>query len=136
GFRLFKLGKSNFTAWDAQEPDDVKALEQRPELHVDHVREGRSDDELLYEILLKSGFQLTTEVQTLQIADKRVFSIADGALLLCLDRGLTLELIREIAQKAPQRVVCLDEGFARNDQLKANAVQIFRTKGVNSFKTV
>ncbi len=34
------------------------------------------------------------------------------------------------------RVVCLDEGFARNDQLKANAVQIFRTKGVTSFKTV
>ncbi len=36
----------------------------------------------------------------------------------------------------PERVVCLDAGFAGNDQLKANAVQIFKTKGVTSFKTV
>ena len=41
-----------------------------------------------------------------------------------------------MAERRPQRVVCLDEGFAGNDQLKANAVQIFKTKGVTSFKTV
>ena len=41
-----------------------------------------------------------------------------------------------MAEKKPERVVCLDEGFAGNDQLKANAVQIFKTKGVMSFKTV
>ena len=40
------------------------------------------------------------------------------------------------AEKKPERVVCLDEGFAGNDQLKANAVQIFKTKGITSFKTV
>jgi adenine-specific DNA-methyltransferase len=136
GFRVFKLTESNFSTWDAQGPEGVEDLEQRLELHVDHVREGRSDDDLLYEILLKSGFPLATKVQALEFSGKTVFSVADGALLVCLDRGLTLELIREIAQKAPERVVCLDEGFARNDQLKANAVQIFKTKGINSFKTV
>jgi adenine-specific DNA-methyltransferase len=47
-----------------------------------------------------------------------------------------LELIRAMADKKPERVVCLDEGFAGNDQLKANAVQIFKTKGVTSFRTV
>jgi len=51
-------------------------------------------------------------------------------------RPYTLELIRAIADAKPERVVCLDEGFAGNDQLKANAVQIFKTKGVTSFKTV
>ena len=49
---------------------------------------------------------------------------------------MTLDLIRAIAEKKPDRVVCLDEGFAGNDQLKANAVQIFKTKGITSFKTV
>ena len=49
---------------------------------------------------------------------------------------LTLDLIRAMVEKKPERVVCLDEGFAGNDQLKANAVQIFKTKGVTSFKTV
>jgi adenine-specific DNA-methyltransferase len=55
---------------------------------------------------------------------------------LCLERQLTLKLIREIADRGPERVVFLDEGFAGNDQLKANAVQIFKTKGITSFKTL
>jgi len=54
----------------------------------------------------------------------------------CLERELTLELIRGMAGPKPERVVCLDEGFAGNDQLKANAVQIFKARGVTSFKTV
>ena len=61
--------------------------------------------------------------------------MADGAFLICLERQLTLELIRAMAELQPERVVCLDEGFAGNDQLKANAVQIFKTKAA-SFKTV
>jgi adenine-specific DNA-methyltransferase len=65
-----------------------------------------------------------------------VHSVADGALLVCLDRELTLELIRAMAEKKPERIVCLDEGFAGKDQLKANAVQVFKSKGVTSFKTV
>ncbi|MBE7558695.1 hypothetical protein HS125_07020 [bacterium] len=62
--------------------------------------------------------------------------MAGGALIICLEQELTLELIRAIAALKPERVVCLDEGFAGNDQLKANAVQTFKTKGVTSFKTV
>jgi adenine-specific DNA-methyltransferase len=65
-----------------------------------------------------------------------VYSVANGAMLICLERDITLELIRTMADKKPERVVCLDEGFGGNDQLKANAVQIFKTKGVTSFKTV
>ena len=49
---------------------------------------------------------------------------------------LTRDLIRAMADRKPQRAVCPDEGFAGNGQLKANAVQIFRGKGVVSFKTV
>ena len=75
-------------------------------------------------------------METLTLAGKTVYSVADGALFICLERELTLELIRAMAEQKPERVVCLDEGFAGNDQLKANAVQIFKTKGVTSFKTV
>ena len=65
-----------------------------------------------------------------------VYSVAGGALFVCLEKNLTLELIRAIAEKKPERVVCLDAGFTSNDQLKTNAVQIFKTKGVNKFQTV
>lgn len=136
GFRVFKLAESNFKPWDAEVATDAAALEQQLELHIDHIRDGRTADDLLYEILLKSGFPLTTPVQKVSIAEKTVFSVAGGALFICLERTLTIELIRAMAETQPERVVCLDEGFAGNDQLKANAVQIFKTKGVTSFKTV
>ncbi|MFZ5823603.1 MAG: site-specific DNA-methyltransferase [Bacillota bacterium] len=136
GFRVFKLAESNFKPWNAEVPHDEKTLVRQLELHIDHIREGRTQEDILYEILLKSGFPLTAPVETLQFAGKTVYSVAEGALLICLERELTLELIRAMAERRPERVVCLDEGFAGNDQLKANAVQIFKTKGVTSFKTV
>lgn len=136
GFRVFKLAESNFTTWDAQQSKDADALGKQLFAHVEHIRPDRSEDDLLHEILLKSGFPLSTPVERLELEGKQVHSVADGDLLVCLDRALTLELIREMAQRRPQRVVCLDVGFAENDQLKANAVQIFKTKGVTSFRTV
>ena len=136
GFKVFKLAESNFKPWNADVPHDAPTLEKQLDLHVDHIREGRTADDLLYEILLKSGFPLTTPVQALKLASKIVHSVAGGALFICLESALTLELIRAMAEKKPERVVCLDEGFAGNDQLKANAVQIFKTKGITSFKTV
>ena len=136
GFRVFKLAESNFTPWNADLPHDAPALEKQLELHIDHIRDGRTADDILFEILLKSGFPLTTPVETLPLAGKTVHAVAGGALFICLERELTLELIRAMAEARPERVVCLDEGFAGNDQLKANAVQIFKTKGVTSFKTV
>jgi len=136
GFRVYKLAESNFKPWDAQAPSEAAALAQQLELHIEHIREGRSPQDILYEILLKSGFPLTTPVETLTLADKQVFSVAGGALLICLELELTMEVIRAMAALKPERVVCLDAGFAGNDQLMANAVQIFKTAGVPSFKTV
>jgi adenine-specific DNA-methyltransferase len=136
GFRVFKLAESNFKPWNAEVPHDEKTLAEQLELHIDHIREGRLPEDILYEILLKSGFPLTTPVETITLAGKTVHSVAAGALFICLERELTLELIRAMAERQPERVVCLDEGFAGNDQLKANAVQIFKTKDVMSFKTV
>ena len=136
GFKVFKLAESNFKPWNAEVPHETPALEKQLDLHVDHIREGRTADDLLYEILLKSGFPITTSVEALKLATKTVNSVAGGALFICLEQRLSLELIRAMAEKKPERVVCLDEGFAGNDQLKANAVQIFKTKGITSFKTV
>jgi adenine-specific DNA-methyltransferase len=136
GFRVFKLAESNFKPWNAQLPQDAAALAQQLELHIEHIREGRSADDILYEILLKSGFPLTTPVEVLDLAGKQVHSVDGGELLICLESDLTLDVIRAMAAQKPERVVCLDAGFAGNDQLKANAVQIFKTQGVPSFKTV
>lgn len=135
-FSVFKLAESNFKTWEVAQANDAEGLTRQLELHVDHIREGRTADDLLYEILLKSGFPLTTPVEKTTIAGEAVYSVAAGAMLICLERELTLEVIRAMAEKKPERVVCLDAGFASKDQLKANAVQIFKNKGVTSFRTV
>jgi adenine-specific DNA-methyltransferase len=136
GFRAFGLDESNFKAWKADDAKSAGGLIEQLELHVEHIRAGRTEDDLLYEVLLKSGYSLATQVEPMLLADGTVYSVADGQLLVCLEQTLTLELIRAIAELTPERVVCLDAGFAGNDQLKTNAVQIFKTKAVTSFKTI
>jgi adenine-specific DNA-methyltransferase len=135
GFRVFKLAESNFKSWDAQVSHDAQTLEKQLELHIDHIRSDRTSVDILYEILLKSAFPLTTPIEKIELEGKFVYSVADGGMFICLEKELTLELIRSIAEKKPQRVVCLDLGFAGNDQLKTNAVQIFKNKEI-VFKTV
>ena len=136
GFRVFKLAQSNFKPWNAEVAHEVGALVKQLDLHVEHIQEGRTDEDIFYELLLKSGFTLTTPVEKLNLAGKTVHSVANGAMFICVDHKIILDAIRAMAEKKPERVVCLDAGFAGNDQLKANAVQIFKTKGVKVFKTV
>ena len=96
---------------------------------------------MLYELLLKDGFPQDVRITRLNVADTEVFSIADGALLICLHKELTQEVIDAMANMEPSRVICLDAGFQGNDQLKANAVQTFKARARNretaiEFRTV
>jgi adenine-specific DNA-methyltransferase len=136
GFKVFKLQSSNFKAWNADQPKDDAELGKQLTLHVDHLVAGRTQEDVLYELLLKSGFPLTTKVENIALAGKSVFSIANGGMLICLEKELTSEVIKAMAEMKPERVVCLDVGFAENDQLKTNAVQTMKAKGVTKFQTV
>jgi len=136
GFKVFKLQSSNFKAWNADAPKDADQLGKQLEMHVDHIQADRTQEDILFEILLKSGFPLSTKIESLTLAGKTVFSLADGAMLICLEKALTPEVIKAMADKKPERVVCLDEGFVGNDQLKTNAVQTMKAKGVTKFQTV
>ena len=127
GFKALKLDRSNFQVWDgdsAQHED----LGRQIELHIDHLSDTSSAEDVLYELLLKAGFPLTTKVQTVKMVGKQVFSIEDGALLICLEKEITSELIDALAEANPLQVICLDVGFKANDQLKANAVQTFKAR--------
>lgn len=136
GFRVLKLDSSNFRPWDGTQPESVGSISTQLELHVDHVLSGRSQEDILAELLLKSGFPLSTKVEAIQLAGKQVFSVEDGAMLVCLDATLTPEVIKAMAEKKPSRVICLDAGFQGNDQLKTNAVQTMKARGVLKFQTV
>jgi adenine-specific DNA-methyltransferase len=126
GFKTLKLARSNFRVWNGETVGNE--LERQIEMHIDHLSEASSAEEVLYELLLKAGFPLTTKVQTVKLVGKQVFSIENGALLICLEKEITSELIDALAEANPLQVICLDEGFKGNDQLKANAVQTFKAR--------
>lgn len=135
GFRVFKLDKSNFKVWDGRVPADGKVEKQLADF-IDNLHTGGTDEDILYELLLKSGFALTTPVSEKKIAGKNVFSIDNDALLICLEHNLTKDLIVKMAETKPTRAICLDAGFNGNDQLRTNALEIMKSHGVADFRTV
>jgi adenine-specific DNA-methyltransferase len=129
GFKALQLTSSNFHVWDG-DAEKIKNIEDQLKLFAQHVEPGRTDEDLLYEILLKAGFPLDSRIEKLTLAGKDVFSVADGGLLLCLDRELTLEVIEAMVSRdpTPSQIICLDAGFQGNDQLKVNAVQTVKSR--------
>lgn len=136
GFRAFTLDDSNFLPWEASTSKDTGDLQRRLLEHVSHIRTGRKDDDLLFEILIKSGFSLTTPFSRERAGGTPVVMIAEGALIVALGKAITIETIHAIADRQPVRIVCLDEAFQGSDELKTNAAQLFKTRGVTSFRTV
>lgn len=132
GFKVFKLESSNFKIWDGAQKENVA---EQLEAFVNHINPKSSQDDILYELILKSGFSLTAKIETLELASKKVYSISEGALYICLEKEITKEVLQEIANKKPIKFICLDEGFQDNDQLKTNAVEIMKAKDVE-FRTV
>jgi len=136
GCSVFKLQQSNFKVWDANVNKTSEAIQLALDSHIDHINPNASQEDILFELLLKAGFQLTTPIEKLTFAGKTVFSIADNALLICLEKELTLDVLKAMAELEPPRVIVLDEGFQNNDQLKTNAALTMKSKGINDFRTV
>lgn len=136
GFKVFKLDKSNFKIWDEKISKD-KLTSEQVEMHLENfVNPKSSEEDLLYEILIKNGFKLTTKIKILNLVDKTVYSVENNAFIICLDKTITKDLIIEMAKLKPARVVCLDIGFENKDQLKTNAMETFTSHGVRDFKTI
>jgi adenine-specific DNA-methyltransferase len=136
GFRFFKLAPSNFAVWDANaiEGDESK-LEQQLFAQVEHVLAGRTNQDILFELMLKSRYELTTPVELVKVGKCEVWKVAGGQMVAIIDSGLTVDVIREIAAWKPVSVVILDRCFGADDSLKANARKIFEDSKVD-LKTV
>ena len=135
GYRSLKLSRSNFKIWDGNEKSTPEALQEQLELFADHVLPDRSEQDILYELMLKAGLSLTAAIEEKTVADQKVYSIADGLLFICLANPITQECLRGMAELEPQRVICLDAAFGGNDQLKTNTVLEMKSHGIE-FRTV
>ena len=128
GFKVFKLDESNFRVWDGSKVEATEEeLAQQLDMHLDNII-NNSPEDILYELILKAGFQPTIKIETKNLTNKTVYSVADGAMLICLENEITRELIDAIANEEPMQFICLDKGFKGNDQLKANTIQTFNAR--------
>lgn len=128
GFRMFQLDESNFSIWNPEEvPTEPAALAEHLRLFSDNVSSDASASDLIYEILLKEGVELTAELEAHSFDGVEVISTGD--LGICVSTSLNLELIKKIAALDLERVVLLESAFNKIDDLKANSRHVLREAG-------
>lgn len=122
GFRVLKVDTSNMKDVYYR-PDELKQSDLLD--MVDNVKEGRTAEDLLFQVLVDWGVDLTLPIRRETVQGKTVFLVDDNALVACFDRGITEDLVKELAGHEPLRVVFRDNGFV-SDAVKINVEQIFR----------
>lgn len=142
GFRVFKLDSSNIRAWEPNRED----LEQTLLDHAEHIVAGRSEQDILFELLLKLGLDLTVPIEQKSIAGKTVHSIGAGALLVCLSEAFDRDSIeplalgivgwhKELKPAVDTRVVFRDSAFA-DDVAKTNLAAILQQHGLEDVRSL
>jgi adenine-specific DNA-methyltransferase len=138
GFKVFKLDSSNIKAWDPATQDLELSLHDA----ITNIKEDRTQNDVLYEILLKMGLDLTVPIEIVEsTSSTQIYSIGLGALLVCLADEITLETVEEIGklkdklQPETCRVVFKDNGF-KDDVVKTNAMQIMKRYGIEEVRSI
>ena len=132
GFKVFKLDSSNLQKWNPQPDDLVMTLQQA----TDNFLPDRTEQDVLYEIMLKMGLELTCQVEEEQAAGETVYIIGGGALMICLGQKITTavaEAVVKLHEKYESelwQVVFRDTGFA-SDMDKTNVKETLKAAGLD-----
>ncbi len=136
GFKVFKLDSSNIKGWDGNPTNVLENLFDSQ----NNIKIDRSEDDVLFEILLKYGLNLTLPIQEKIIEGKKVFNVGYGALLICLADNITNKVAEGIGNWKNEinpetcRVIFKDTGFT--DVEKTNAVQTLKRFGIHEIKSI
>jgi adenine-specific DNA-methyltransferase len=136
GFRAFKLDSSNIKAWDG----DPESLDKNLFNTESNIKEDRMEEDVLYEILLKYGLDLTIAIEQKKIDGKAVFNIGMGALFICLGTNITTAVADGIGkwkqeqEPASCRVIFRDNGFT--DVEKTNSIQTLKRYGIEEVNSI
>lgn len=122
GFRSLKVDTTNMV-------DVLRTPDATDQLSLDllegSVKPGRSGEDLLFQVLLDWGLELTMPIAVEQVDGHELFVVEEGALIACFESQVSLECVRSIATREPLRAVFRDSGFA-SDDARINAEQVFR----------
>lgn len=122
GYRLTRVDSSNLT--DVQRTPEESSQDLLSEL-APSVKLDRSDEDLLFQVLLDWGLDLAAPIAMEEVGGRRVLSVDGDALIAFFAEEVSDAVVKEIANRHPLRAVFLDAGFA-SDAARINAEQIFR----------
>lgn len=132
GFRVLKCDTSNMKDVYYSPSDFDRNL---LDLMADNIKEDRTPEDLLFQVMLDLGVTLSSKIEETTIAGKKVFDVADGFLIACFDKDVNDETIKAIAQKQPYYFVMRDSSLA-NDSVATNFEQIFATYSPDTVRKV
>lgn len=122
GFRVYRLDSSNMQ--DVYyKPQDYN--QNTLDLFADNVKEGRTAEDLLTQIMLDWGLPLSLPIERKTISGKEVYAVAGDSLYCCFDNGIDEAFAKEIATEKPMRIVFRDSGF-KDDTAKENVKQLLK----------
>jgi adenine-specific DNA-methyltransferase len=130
GFKVFKLQSSNFKIWRGNNFENGEQLAKQLQAFTDPTKEDSKEENMLYELLLKSGFDLNSKVE-----HKENYYVINGNEMVIALSKMNEIIVKEIIVLKPKKCIALDKLFAKNDQLKTNTVLQMRDAGVE-FKTI
>lgn len=122
GFRVLRVASSNM-AEVYYTPDAID--QTQVDAFVDNIKPDRNSEDLLFQVLLDWGVDLSLPIRKETLQGKSVFFVDENALVACFDTGVNEELVKELAGFEPLRVVLRDNGFV-SDAVKINVEQIFK----------
>lgn len=135
GFKVFKLDDSNIKEWNP----DYNKLEETLNEMVDNLKSDRSKEDLLYEILIKMGIELTEPIKEIKVGDKIIYNIGMGSLMICLEDDISIDVINEIPKHKSEfvdmKVVFKETGIS-DDSTKMNAIQNLKQFGITDVRSV
>lgn len=130
GFKVFKLTDSNFKQWREIKGSDRDAWERQLFDFIDPVSDNAVIDNMVYELLLKNGKDLNSAIVL-----KKGYYTVNGNELIFLLESASQEIINDVLNEKPNKVIALDRLFEGNDQLKTNTALQMRDAGIE-FKTI
>ena len=132
GFRVLKCDTSNMKDVYYSPADfEMNLLD----MMSDNIKEDRTPEDLLFQVMLDLGVELSSKIEETIIGGKKVFDVADGFLIACFDKDVNDETIKAIAQKQPYYFVMRDSSLA-NDSVATNFEQIFATYSPDTVRKV
>lgn len=132
GFRCFKVDSSNMK--DVYY-SPAKLVQINLDQFIDNIKEGRTSEDLLIQVMLDLGLLLSSKVQKTVIEGKKVFFVDDRYLIACFDMNVTEDVVTAIAKRQPYYAVFRDNSMA-DDSVAANFDQIFNTYSPQTVRKV